>query len=119
MDDHSSQKFHQILTELGDLHRLKSADYGLENDPFQNIRSSAGWGVEPWVGALVRGNDKLKRLQKVAQGGSLSNEGIIDSLNDLASYAIIARILFEEDHPLLYDSRGNQAAHIVYSEDAV
>jgi hypothetical protein len=93
-----SAKFHTILTELGALHDRKQADYGRDADPFANVRASAEWGLQPWVGAMVRLHDKVRRLQKVAQGGSLANEGVIDSLNDIAVYAVIARVLYEEGH---------------------
>jgi hypothetical protein len=91
-----SLRFHEILAELGRLHDMKQSDYGRDNDPFANVRSSVEWGVVPWVGAMVRLNDKVKRLQKAATGGALANEGVLDSLNDIAVYAVIARCLYEE-----------------------
>jgi hypothetical protein len=48
------------------------------------------------VGAMVRANDKVKRLQKLAKEGKLSNESARDSFMDLAVYALLALILFEE-----------------------
>jgi hypothetical protein len=95
----ASERFHAILAELGALHDKKQADYGRANDPFANVRASEDFGIEGWVGALVRATDKLRRLQKAAQGGTLANEGVIDSLNDAAVYFIIARVLYEEAHP--------------------
>lgn len=92
-----SERFHAILAEIGALHNKKQADYGRDADPFANVRGSEEWGVKPWVGAMVRLNDKVKRLQKAAQGGTLANEGVIDSLNDIAVYAVIARCLYEEE----------------------
>ena len=96
--NHLSARFHAILKEIGDLHDKKQADYGVATDPFANVRQSAEWGVTPWVGAMVRANDKVKRLQKVAQGGQLENEGVIDSFKDLAVYAVIAMVLWEEEN---------------------
>ena len=92
----SSQRFHAILTELGDLHDAKQRDYGRGNDPFYNVRTTEEWGQPGWVGALIRGTDKLRRLQKVATGGTLTNESAIDSFKDLAVYAIIGLVLYEE-----------------------
>ena len=89
-------RFHAILKELADLHDKKQADYGREQDPLANIRASAEWGVPAWVGALIRLNDKVRRLQAFCQRGTLANEGAVDSLNDIAVYAILARILLEE-----------------------
>ena len=94
----NSARFHQILTELGELHDRKQEDYGRGDDPFANVRGSQEFGVAPWVGAMVRLNDKVKRLQKVARGGTLANEGVEDSLRDIAVYAVIAMVLREQEH---------------------
>ncbi len=92
-----SQRFHEVLQELGDLHDKKQKDYGTDADPFANVRGSLEWGIAPWIGALVRGTDKMKRLQKFARHGELANEAVEDSFRDLAVYAIIGLVLFEED----------------------
>lgn len=92
-----SQRFHEILAELGILHDRKQSDYGRDNDPFANVRGAAEWGVPAWVGALIRATDKVRRLQTQAQRGSLSNESALDAFDDLAVYAVIGRVLFEED----------------------
>lgn len=92
----SSQRFHDFLKQLGDLHDKKMQDYGRTNDPFANVRGSADWGAKPWVGSMIRANDKLKRLQKFASEGKLVNESVMDSFLDLAGYALIAAVLFEE-----------------------
>lgn len=91
-----SVRFHELLAELGRLHDLKQADYGKDEDPFANVRSSEEWGVAPWVGAMVRLNDKVKRLQSFVRNGSLNNEGVEDSLRDIAVYAVIALVLWEQ-----------------------
>lgn len=93
-----SARFHAILAELGALHDKKQQDYGTTNDPFANVRGSEEWGVEPWVGALIRATDKMRRLQKFARVGKLANEAVEDSFRDLSVYAIIALILYEETH---------------------
>lgn len=89
-------RFHAELKRLGDLHDKKQKDYGTASDPFANVRSSARFGVEPWRGALVRMGDKVTRLQQYALSGTLSNESFEDSLDDLAVYAIICKILHAE-----------------------
>lgn len=89
--------FSSVLDELEAMHDKKGADYGRTEDPYANVRGSADFGVPPWVGALVRANDKMRRLQKAASGGTLQNEGVEDSLVDLAVYAIIALILWREE----------------------
>ncbi len=94
----SSQRFHDILKKLGELHDKKGADYGTDEDPFNNIRASAKeWGIPAWVGAMLRATDKVRRLQKFADVGELANESVIDAFNDLAVYAVIARVMYEEE----------------------
>ena len=91
-----SQRFHDILTELGALHDVKQRDYGKPDDPFANVRASEEWGLAPWVGAMVRLTDKVRRLQSLARTGALANEAAEDSFRDIAVYAVIALVLYEE-----------------------
>lgn len=91
-----SARFHEILDELGALHDKKQQDYGRSNDPFANVRASEAFGVAGWIGCMMRANDKMVRVQKAAQGGTLANEALEDSLRDLAVYAIIGLCLWEE-----------------------
>jgi len=93
-----SERFHELLKEIGNLHDLKQEDYGTTEDPFANVRGSEDWGVEAWKGAMIRATDKVKRLQKYAREGKLANEGARDSFMDLAVYSLIALILWEEEH---------------------
>lgn len=90
-------RFHALLKEIGDLHDKKQKDYGLVTDPFANVRASAEWGVAPWVGAMIRAGDKVKRLKKYAQDGVLENETARDSFLDNAVYTLIALILHDEE----------------------
>ena len=92
----NSERFHSILTGLGYLHDRKAADYGNDSDPFANVRASTEWDIEGWVGSMVRATDKVRRLQTYARKGTLANEGVVDSFDDLAVYAVIGRVLFEE-----------------------
>ena len=89
-------RFIALLDDIEKLHAAKQADYGRDADPFANVRASEEWGVDPWVGALIRATDKVRRLQTYAVKRSLVNEGVEDSLMDLAVYALIALILFRE-----------------------
>ena len=90
-------RFHKLLEQIGELHDKKQADYGRKADPFANVRGSVDWGVSPWVGAMIRANDKIKRLQQFARTGTLKNEGVEDSFMDLAVYALIGMVLYQED----------------------
>ena len=96
MQSSGTPSFDAILDELAAMHAKKNKDYGRATDPYANVRGSQEWGIPPWVGAMVRATDKVKRLQKFAQTGSLENEGVEDSLIDLAVYALIALDLYRE-----------------------
>ena len=89
-------RFHELLKQIGELHDKKQRDYGADEDPFANVRASERWGIEPWVGALVRLNDKVHRLQQFAKKGELANESAEDSMLDIAVYSLIALILYRE-----------------------
>lgn len=92
-----SRAFWEKLLSAGEMHDAKQADYGRSDDPFYNIKQSANWGVEPWVGAMMRLDDKVGRLRNLVQSdGELRNEPIEDSLLDIAVYALIALVLREE-----------------------
>lgn len=78
------------------MHDRKSTDYGAEHDPLANIRASEEWGIPAWVGAMVRANDKVHRLKRFAERGSLANESVEDSLLDIAVYSLIALVLYRE-----------------------
>lgn len=91
-------EFEKIVNEMLALHKKKQADYGKKTDPFANVRASEDFGIPGWIGAVVRGNDKMRRLQAAARGSTLQNEGIEDSLIDLAVYSIIALVLYREEN---------------------
>jgi hypothetical protein len=90
-------RFHAMLDEMGKLHDKKQEDYGTDSDPFANVRASREFGVAPWIGALIRLNDKVTRLKQFAMKGKLANESARDSMLDIAVYAIITYILYEEE----------------------
>lgn len=91
-------RFLEILEEMRAMHIKKTTDYGnvKRSDPLANLRASARFGVEPWVAAILRLNDKLTRVQSFIENGSLANEPLEDSFRDMAAYAILALILFRE-----------------------
>lgn len=95
-----SQRFFDLCDGLKQMHRGKSRDYGCPTgtDPLANIRNGAKFvGIPAWKAAMVRLSDKVTRLATFNATGTLHNEGVIDTLEDLASYAILARLLYEEE----------------------
>ena len=93
----SSQRLVELMEEAKSLHIKKSADYGAVGDPFRNLRSAEDFGVTPWVGAAIRANDKMRRIMSFATKGELQNESVLDAFTDLAVYALICRVLYEEE----------------------
>lgn len=89
-------RFLDKLNWIAELHSAKQYDYGAGEDPFANLRASQDFGVEPWVGATIRMNDKITRLKSFIAKGELKNESVMDSFLDIAVYALIASILYEE-----------------------
>lgn len=92
-----TEEFDRQLRFMKALHDKKQEDYGGVGDPFVNLRSSEEFGIRPWLGTLVRMNDKISRLKTYARTGRLANEGVEDTFRDLAVYAIIGLILWQED----------------------
>ena len=91
-----ADRFEEIVQGILELHRKKAQDYGSDGDQYANVRASQEFGIEPWVGAALRLNDKVQRLKSMVQKGRLVNESILDSFDDVAVYAVIARVLYEE-----------------------
>lgn len=91
-------EFLRIIDEMRALHCRKAADYGRGADPLANCRGSADFGVPAWVGTMIRAMDKVHRIKSFVQNGTLKNESVEDSLQDLAAYAIIALVLYREEH---------------------
>lgn len=98
-----SPEFEAVINEVLEMHRRKGADYGTKDDFFANVSATANWGIKPWIGAMVRVSDKVARLQSAAKGSTLKNEGIEDSLLDIATYAIIAVCLFRREQPVQFN----------------
>ena len=95
----TSQAYFDLLDRMKALHSSKSRDYGSEHDPLANIRNGAVFvGIEPWKGAMVRLSDKVTRLATFNRTGRLEHEGVEDNLMDLASYALLALLLYREEH---------------------
>lgn len=88
--------FYKVLDEIREMHERKSKDYGYGVDPFANVRASEGFGVPPWLGAIIRLNDKITRIKSFVANGELANESLRDSLIDIPTYGAIALALYDE-----------------------
>ena len=93
----AAKTFNGILKEMGALFDAKAQDYGTDEDALANLRESADFGIEPWVYAAARINEKIFRLKNAAQGKKLSCETAQESFKDIAVFGGIGLQLLREE----------------------
>lgn len=97
----TSSAYLQLLADMADLHRRKSAGYsGADNpDPWANFRRAERLGVQASTGALVRLLDKISRVETLLRDPSSEQvgEAIEDTLIDAAAYCLITVCLRREE----------------------
>ena len=93
-----SEKFYKLLEEMKATHDAKRHDYASTEDVFANFRTCEQAGIPAWKGCCVRIGDKFSRIMGFAKKEKLKvkDESIKDTLIDMANYALIALILYEE-----------------------
>lgn len=95
-----NKRFLELLDSMRQTHIAKSAGYAGEDNPdtWANFRMSEMFGVSTFKGCLVRMSDKFIRIANIVKNPSNEKVGekITDTLIDLASYALIAICLYEE-----------------------
>lgn len=111
-----SKKYCELADELKELHLSKAADYGLTEDPLNNMRAAEDFNIPAVVGCMMRMNDKMKRLKAWANNGSLENEGLRDTFMDLAGYALIGILLLEEEHNNKPNKQEGEALRFSFKE---
>lgn len=89
MENSKVAKFSRIASEMVDTYTRKNHDYG----------DSFGESIKKYgsVAGLVRMSDKWNRLNSLIMGeeAQVKEESIIDTLTDLACYAVMMRIELE------------------------
>lgn len=98
----ASKRFLELLNDLEKMHVQKNAGYsGMDSeDPWRNFRFAELFGVSALKGCLVRMSDKYIRVSNLVRNekNEQVGENIKDTLLDLASYALIAYCLYEEEN---------------------
>lgn len=91
-------QFYEILKQMEELHSRKNHDYAGTSDPLKNLRACERLKLKPFMGVMVRLQDKWSRLEEFVKSGKLmvKNESVIDTLMDNAVYSVLAIILYEE-----------------------
>jgi len=95
-----SERFYELLEDMKNTHNAKRHDYASTEDVFANFRHCEIAGIPAWKGVAVRISDKFSRIMGFARKERLEvkDESIKDTLVDMANYALIALILYEEDN---------------------
>jgi len=95
-----SKDFHALLNDMRQMHIDKNAGYaGADNpDPFANFRECERFSVTAFEGCMVRLSDKFIRVTSLMRDPTNERVGekITDTLMDLASYSLIAIVLWKE-----------------------
>ena len=94
-----SERFYELLEIMKNTHDAKRHDYANPDDVFANFRTCEQAGIPAWKGCCVRLGDKFSRIMGFAKKEKLKvkDESIKDTLIDMANYALIALILYEEE----------------------
>lgn len=92
-------KFYGMLEQMADLHSRKNHDYAGDSDPLKNLKACTRLNLEPFIGVMVRLQDKWSRLEEFVKSGQLmvKGESVIDTLMDNAVYSLLAIIIYEEE----------------------
>lgn len=96
--DQGHPRFFKIIGKMAEIHAAKNQDYGA-GDLLGNFKESAKLGIDPFRGCLVRLSDKYARVMSLSRPGSVAqvkDEAIEDTLLDLANYAILSLILYQD-----------------------
>ena len=94
------ERFQKIADANVALVSRKNADYGNEEDAFKNFTIGEAFGVDRKTGVLTRMIDKLMRVSNLLKRqGKVSEESVMDTLDDLSNYAIILRLMIEDEKP--------------------
>ncbi len=91
-------KFYEMLKQMADLHSRKNHDYAGDSDPLKNLKACTRLNLRPFMGVMVRLQDKWSRLEEFVKSGKLmvKGESVIDTLMDNAVYSLLAIIIYEE-----------------------
>jgi hypothetical protein len=79
-----------------DIARRKNSDYTGGRSPFANFMVSEVYGIPMVDAVMVRMSDKMSRIATLKdREAQVTDESILDTLADLANYAMILRMIFE------------------------
>jgi len=91
-------RVYELFEELANIHERKSMDYDGPDNPLASMRGAERFGISPWVGVMRRIDEKWGRaVNMVTAPAATVDEAMVDTLKDIAVYAMIAIVLKEEE----------------------
>ncbi len=95
---HGHPDFYKLLEQMAELHSRKNHDYAGTSDPLKNLRACIRLELDPFIGVMVRLQDKWSRIEEFVKSKTLlvKNESVEDTLMDNAVYSLLAIILLRE-----------------------
>lgn len=90
-------KHNEVLEKMKEIYDAKRQEY-LPEEELGNFRESIKIGIPPWKGAFVRLQDKYLKACNLILGKEpdSGNKELVDTLLDLANYAVITLCLLSE-----------------------
>ena len=110
-------RFHELVKQMSELHSKKNHDYAGEEKPLNNLREVEGMGIPAWVGVGVRISDKYTRMKNFIKNRKFEfkEESFKDTMMDMAVYAVLCIILFQESP----EQRAKAKKHIEYRIETI
>jgi len=68
-------RFYEIIEQMKELHSRKNHDYAGTSDPLKNLRACERLELRPFMGVMVRLQDKWSRLEEFVKSGQLMVKG--------------------------------------------
>ena len=91
-------RYNEVLDKMKEIYKAKKQEY-LPEEELGNFRESVKIGIPPWKGAFVRLQDKYLKACNLILGKeiNLEDKELVDTLLDLANYAVITLCLLSEE----------------------
>jgi hypothetical protein len=95
---HGHPKFYKYLEEMAETHSRKNHDYSEASDPLSNFKETGQQTGDTAFHVIhMHLANKMARIRQLTKKENLvKGEGIVDTLMDLAVYALLGRIALEE-----------------------
>lgn len=92
-------EFLNVLYQMATTHSAKSNDYATAEEALKNLKLSEHLEILPaWKSTYIRILDKVSRLANAFKDKNMKNESVEDTFLDLANYAVLALLLYQEAH---------------------